>query len=89
MFITNSIEVKSQNINDLFDEETIELAAINIIKEISNSEARKIVIVNSYGKSDFVNYIIQEIENSKLEYHQVTLGKILEDSALMFQPHKD
>lgn len=83
MFITNSIEVKSQNINDLFDEETIELAAINIIKEISNSEARKIVIVNSYGKNDFVNYIIQEIENSKLEYHQVTLGETLEDSALI------
>ena len=81
--MTYSINVKSQNINDLFDRETIELAAINIIKEISNNGARKIVIVNSYRKKDFVNIIIQELENLKFEYYQVTLGQTLEDSALI------
>ncbi|MDB4582199.1 aminopeptidase [Draconibacterium sp.] len=67
----------------MFDEETIELAATNIIKEISNNELRKIVIINSYKKKAFVNYIIQELENSKFEYYQVTLGNTLKDSVLI------
>ena len=83
IFITSFFEVRSQNINELFDEETIELAATNIINEISNNETRKIVVINSYGKKDFVNYIIQELENSELEYYQVTLGNIIKDTTLI------
>ena len=77
------MEVKSQNINELFDEGTIELAATNIIKEISNNEARKMIIVNSYKKKDFANYIIQKLENLEPEYFQVTLGNTLKDSGLI------
>ncbi len=83
IFITSFSKVKSQNLKELFDKKTIELAATNIIKEISNKETRKIVVVNSYGKRDFVNYIIQELENLKLEYYQVTLGNTIKKTALI------
>jgi len=83
IFFASFLEVKAQNINELFSEETIKLAASNIIEEISNDETRKIVVVNSNGKKDFGVYIIQKLENLELEYYQVTLGNTIKDTTLI------
>jgi hypothetical protein len=72
------------SIND-FNHSTIKLAASNIINKVNNTPSKSILVVASKDKKDFASWIIEELENRKINHNLLLIGCKLDSNIVPFQ----